>query len=64
MLVYDGVQFEIKNQGYHLESDVGYYVGGRRMTEAEREEEFRAQMIDAICAERRKKERRNFKGYE
>ena len=54
----------IPNQGYHLEADVGYYVSGRLMTPAEREEEYRAQMIDAIVAERQKKERRNFKGYE
>lgn len=53
----------LENQGYHLVTDPGYYVSGRRMGPAERQEEFRAQMIDAQCDERRKIERRNFKGY-
>ena len=58
--------YEVKvlnNQGYHLDTDVGYYMSGRRMGPNERAEEFRAQMIDAQIAERQKLERRNFKGY-
>ena len=52
-----------KNQGYHLVTDVGYYVGGRRMGPAERAEEYRAQMIDVMVDERQKIERRIIKDY-
>jgi len=53
----------ILNQGYHLDTDAGYYVSGKQMGRAEAEEEYRAEMIDAKIAERQRQERRNFKGY-
>jgi len=58
----DGYMTVIPNQGYHIESygiPVGIKIG-----EAEKEEELRADLIEAQCAERSRRERRNFKGYE
>lgn len=49
----------VSNQGYHLET-YGIPVGAG---EAEKEEELRADLIEARCAERQRKERKNFKGY-
>ena len=56
----------VKNQGYSLVSDVGWYGTNMRMGPAEREELHRAEMIDAMCELERRKEKRNrnFKGYE
>jgi hypothetical protein len=47
----------LNNQGYHLDVDVGCYMSGKRMGQAEREEEFRAEMIEQECRTRRKLER-------
>lgn len=49
----------VPNQGYHLET-YGVPAGAG---EAEKEEELRADLIDARCKERQRRERRNFKGY-
>lgn len=54
----NGYDFELNNQGYHLESDVGCYCSGRQMGRAEREEEFRAQIIDLVCKQRQKIEKK------
>lgn len=47
----------LNNQGYHLDVDVGCYMSGKRMGQAEREEEFRAEMIEQECRTRRKLEK-------
>ena len=54
----------LNNQGYHLVSDVGCYVSGRRMGQAEREEEFRAQIIEQTCRTREKLERKKYRDEE
>ena len=56
----------VKNQGYSLVSDVGWYGTNYRMGPAEREELHRCEMIDALCDfnRRREKKNQNFKGYE
>lgn len=56
----DGEMVVVPNQGYHLESYGKYPTG---IGDAEREEEERAELIEACVAERQRKERRNFKGY-
>ena len=55
----DGIMSIVPNQGYHIET-YGTPVGAG---DAEREEEARADLIEAQVAERRRRERRNFKGY-
>jgi len=59
----DDLMDVLEQNGLHLETDVGYYICGQRLGPEEREEVFRAEMIDAMVAERQKMERRNFKGY-
>ena len=41
----------ILNQGYHLDTDAGYYVSGKQMGRAEAEEEYRAERIDVFIVE-------------
>ena len=54
----------LNNQGYHLDTFVGCYCSGRKMGEAERQEEFRAEIIEQTCRTRRKLERRKYKDEE
>ena len=54
----------LNESGMHLETDCGSPVMGEwRMGPIERAEMYRAAIIDAQIEERRRRERRNFKGY-
>lgn len=64
MLYTRDIEKILNRQGFHVETDVGYYNSNRRMGPDERMEEYRAEMIEARIAERQRYERRNFKGYE
>lgn len=49
---------EMLNQGYSLATDSGWCGTNLSMGPAEREEMFRCEMIDVICSERSKREKR------
>lgn len=50
----------IGNQGYHIEDT----QPKGRVGQAEQEENYRAEVIEAKCKIRERKERENFKGYD
>lgn len=57
------IEAALNRQGFHIETDVGYFNSNRQMGPDERQEEWRAAMIEAKVEQQRKLERRNFKGY-
>lgn len=48
----------LMNQGYSLATDSGWYGNTLKTGPAEREEMYRAEMIDMMCDERLKHEKR------
>lgn len=48
----------LMNQGYHLESDVGYYNGSLKIGPNEREEMYRAEMIEYEANQRLKHDKK------
>ena len=54
----NALNMEMMNQGYSLATDSGWCGTSLSMGPAEREELYRCEMIDLVCSERLKREKR------